>query len=86
MTGELEFSTDDVVIADNGSVLIKNVAFAKALVGHMKRLNPEVGIFDNCDCKKVPRGELALRDLVPAAHLRLDPGSAGIFDNCNCGK
>ncbi len=81
----LAFSTADVVIAEDGRVIITNPIFAKNLISHVKRLSPDtVGFFDNCDCKKSTPTEVHLSKVLPAVTLRLDPGEAGIFDNCSC--
>jgi len=81
----LEFTTDDVVIAEDGRVTINNSEFAKMLVSHIKKIAPgNVGIFDNCDCKGKAISEIALGKVIPATTFRLDPGTVGIFDNCDC--
>ena len=81
----LEFSTEDVVIAEDGRVTINNPEFAKRLVDHVKRVAPgSVGIFDNCDCKSRAPSEINLGKVLPATNFRLDPGVVGIFDNCDC--
>jgi hypothetical protein len=80
----LEFSTEDVVIAEDGRVIINNPEFAKRLISHVKAVAPgRVGIFDNCDCKKA-LSEVNLGRVLPATKFRLDPGVVGIFDNCDC--
>lgn len=82
---ELEFKTDDVEIAEDGRVVIKNPAFAKALVAHVKTLSPETAaIFDNCDCKRGALSAVPLSKVIPSATLKLEPGTVGIFDNCDC--
>ena len=82
----LEFSTEDVVIAEDGRVTICNAEFAKSLISHIARVAPgTVGIFDNCDCSKGRViSEVSLSEVMPATKLRLDPGTVGIFDNCDC--
>jgi len=82
----LEFSTDDLVINEDGRVEINNSAFAKGLIDHVKGLDPgTVGLFDNCNCSKDKViSRVALKGVVPALKLKLDPGTVGLFDNCNC--
>ncbi|MES9869817.1 MAG: hypothetical protein ABW153_13770 [Sedimenticola sp.] len=84
--GNLEFSTDDLVITADGKVEIDNPALAKDLIEHVKKLGPETaGIFDNCNCSSSELlSRVALKGVVPMERLRLDPGRVGIFDNCNC--
>lgn len=83
----LEFSSEDVVIAEDGRVTIHNPEFAKRLLDHVKRVAPgTAGIFDNCDCKSRGINEANLGRVLPAAKFRLDPGVVGIFDNCDCKK
>ncbi len=85
MSNELEFSTKDIVIAEDGRVIISNPEFAKRLVDHVKKVAPDtVGIFDNCNCKGNALSEIQLSKVLPATRLRLDPGVVGIFDNCDC--
>ncbi len=87
MSNALEFSTEDIVIAEDGRVTINNPEFAKSLVDHVKRVAPGlVGIFDNCDCKGNAPSEVALGKVTPATNFRIDPGFVGIFDNCDCQK
>lgn len=81
----LEFSTEDVVIAEDGRVTINNPEFSKRLIKEVKRMTPgTAGIFDNCDCKKTGLREIELGKVLPATKFRLDPGVVGIFDNCDC--
>ena len=81
----LAFSTDDVVITEDGRVTINNPEFAKRLVAHAKMVSPAAaGIFDNCDCKKGAVSEVALGKVLPATTLKVDAGRSGIFDNCDC--
>jgi hypothetical protein len=83
---KLEFSTDDLVINEDGKVEINNPAFAKSLIDHIKKVDPgTVALFDNCNCSKGKAlSRVALKGAMPAAALKIDPGTVGLFDNCNC--
>ena len=81
----LEFKTEDVVIAEDGRVIINNKAFARSLVEYVKVVAPgTVGFFDNCDCKGKAISEVSLSEVMPVTTLKIDPGIVGIFDNCDC--
>lgn len=84
---ELKFKTEDMIIAEDGRVIINNKEFAKSLVEYVKFVAPEsVGLFDNCDCEKKALREINLREVMPVMDLKIDPGRVGIFDNCDCKK
>ncbi len=87
---KLEFSTDDLVINEDGKVEINNPAFTRSLVELVKAVDPNtVGIFDNCNCSKNKAlSRVSLKGAMVATTLKIDSkidsGSVGIFDNCNC--
>ena len=75
------------MINEDGRVEINNLAFAKGLIEHVKKIEPgTVGLFDNCNCSKNEAiSRVALKNVgIPAMKLKLDPGVVGLFDNCNC--
>ena len=88
--GKLEFSTDDLVIKEDGKIEINNIALAKSIVNHVKKSDPgTVGLFDNCNCDKGKSiAKIALKDVIKPQTFEIapgiDPGTVGLFDNCNC--
>jgi len=81
----VKLNIQDVVISEDGRVVITNLEFAKNLVGDIKKLVPgNAGIFDNCDCKGNFLREVNLREILPSKMVEIDLGLVGIFDNCDC--
>lgn len=85
----VQLTTSDISITADGRVVIKNNAFAKALVQDLVAKNPDlVGFFDNCNCKRSEAVRMVdLAEAIPNRKISFDsilPPEVGIFDNCSC--